>query len=170
VLGLGQQLLGLHLAELGERPPGRLIAPDLLGRGRERVEPVDLGILVGGLVAVEDDLVAGCPARHALADLPDDAGGVRAADVVVLVVVAEDRYGLAEGGPDVVEVHACRHDADGDLEGAGLRDLHLLELEGLERLTLALLADDPCGHRGREHARFHLQLRHLLRIDRHDFS
>ena len=29
-LRLGQQLLGLHLGELGEGAPGRLIAPDLL--------------------------------------------------------------------------------------------------------------------------------------------
>jgi hypothetical protein len=47
---------------------------------------VDLDVLVGGLVAVDDDLVAGLPAGDALADLPDDARGVRAADVVVLGV------------------------------------------------------------------------------------
>ena len=34
---------------------------------------------------MDHDLVAGLPAGHALADLPDDPGGVRAADVVVLV-------------------------------------------------------------------------------------
>ena len=170
VLGLGQQLLGLDLAELGERAPGRLVAPDLLRRRGERVEAVDLGILVGGLVAVDDDLVAGLPAGDALADLPDDAGGVGAADVVVLVVVAEYGHGLAERGPDVVEVHAGRHHAHGDLEGAGLRHLHLLELEGLERLALALLADHPCGHRGRELSGLHVQLRHIVRIDRHVVS
>ena len=65
VRGLGQQLLGLDLGELRERAPARLVAPDLLrGRG-QRVEAVDLGILVGGLVAVHDDLVAGLPARDA---------------------------------------------------------------------------------------------------------
>ena len=150
VRGLGQQLLGLDLGELGEGAPARLVAPDLLrGRG-QRVEAVDLGVLVGGLVAVDDDLVAGLPARHAGADLPDDAGGVRAADVVVLVgVVAEHRHGLAERGPDVVEVHPGRHDADDDLEGAGLGDLDLLDLEGVEGLALALLADDPRRHRRR---------------------
>jgi hypothetical protein len=119
---------------------------------------------------VQDDLVAGRPARDALPDLPDDARGVGAADVVILVVVAEDRDGLAERGPDVVEVHARRHDPDGDLEGAGLRDLHLLELEGLQGLALALLADHPRGHGGRELARFDLQPRHLLRVNRHDVS
>ena len=106
----------------------------------------------------------------ALADLPDDAGGVGAADVVVLGVVAEDRDRLAERRPDVVEVHAGGHHAHGDLEGAGLRDLHLLELEGLERLAVALLADDPGGHRGGELAGLDVELRHLLRIDGHDRS
>ena len=87
---------------------------------------------------------------YALADLPHDPGGVRAADVVVLRVVAEDRDRLAERRPHVVEVHAGGHHAHHHLEGAGLRYLHLLELEGLDRLALALLADDPGGHRGGE--------------------
>ena len=154
-----QQLLGLDLAELGERAPARLVAPDLLARGGERIEAVDLGILVGGLVAVDDDLVAGLPAGHALADLPDDPGGVGAADVVVLVgVVAEHRDGLAERRPDVVEVHAGGHHAHDHLERAGLRDLDLLELEGVDRLALALLADHPGRHRRRELARLGLDV------------
>ena len=54
---------------------------------------MDLGILVGRLVAVDDDLVAGLPAGDALADLPDDPGGVGAANVVAelgMVAVAEN--------------------------------------------------------------------------------
>ena len=122
VLGLGEQLLRLDLAELRERAPARLVAPDLLARRGERVEAVDLDVLVGGLVAVDDDLVAGLPARDAGPDLPDDPRGVRAADVMVLVrVVAEDRDRLAERRPDVVEVHAGRHDAHDDLERARAR-------------------------------------------------
>ena len=70
---LGQQLLGLDLAVLGERAPGRLVAPDPLRRRGHRVQAVHLGVLVGRLVAVDDDLVAGLPARHARADLLDDA-------------------------------------------------------------------------------------------------
>ncbi len=100
---------------------------------------------------MDHDLVAGLPAGDALADLPDDPGGVGAADVVVLVgVVAEHRHGLAERRPDVVEVHAGRHHADDHLERAGLGHLDLLELEGVDRLALALLADDPRGHRRAE--------------------
>ncbi len=52
VRGLGQQLLGLDLGELRERAPARLVAPDLLRRRGQRIEAVDLGVLVGGLVAV----------------------------------------------------------------------------------------------------------------------
>src|SRR6185437_100340 len=131
-------------------------APDPLAGGGERVQAVDLGILVGGLVAVDDDLVAGLPARDPLADLPDDAGGVRAADVMAplrVVAVAPHPDGLAEGGPHVVEVHAGRHHAHNHLERAGLGYLDLLKLERVDRLALALLADDPGGHGGRELSR-----------------
>ena len=170
MLGLGQQLLGLDLAELSERAPGRLIAPDLLGRGGQRIQAVDLGILVRRLVAVDDDLVAGLPARDALADLPDDAGGVRAADVVAplrVVAVAPHADGLAQRGPHVVEVHAGRHHAHDHLERAGLGHLDLLQLERVYRLALSLLADDPRGHRGREIARLGLDGCDLAQIDGH---
>ena len=168
VLRLGQQLLGLDLRELREGAPARLVAPDpLRGRG-ERVEAVDLGVLVGGLVAVQDDLVAGLPARDAGAHLPHDPGGVGAADVMVLLRVrAEDRHRLAQGRPDVVEVHAGGHDADDDLEGRGLGDLDLLDLEGVLGLALALLADDPGGHRGRQLARLGVDAGDLREVDGH---
>src|SRR3954454_3662430 len=150
---LGQQLLGLDLGELRERAPRRLVAPDALRRRGHRVQAVDLGVLVGGLVAVDDDLVALLPARDARADLPDDARGVRAADVVAVlrvVAVLHDRHRLAERRPDVVVVDAGRHHADDDLEGAGLRYFDLLDLEGVLGLAEALLADDPGGHLGRQ--------------------
>ena len=170
VLRLGDELLGLDLRELRERAPARLVAPDpLRGRG-ERVEAVDLGILVGRLVAVDDDLVARRPPGHARTDLPDDPGRVRAADVVVLVgVVAEDGHGLAERRPHVVEVHAGRHDADDDLERAGLRHLDLLDLERVDGLALALLADDPRRHRGGQLARLGVHVCHLRQINGHRF-
>src|SRR6201999_2705590 len=97
----------LDFGELGEGAPGRLVAPDALAGRGERVEPVDLDVLVGGLVAVDHDLVARLPAGDALADLPDDAGGVGTADVVAelrVVAVAEDRDRVAARRPDVVEV------------------------------------------------------------------
>ena len=73
--------------------------------------------------------------------------------MVVLVVVAEDRDRLAERRPDVVVVDAGRHHPDHDLHRARLRYLHLLDLEGVAGLALALLADHPGGHRVRELAR-----------------
>ena len=113
---------------------------------------------------MDDDLVAGLPAGDALADLPDDPRGVGAADVVAVlgvVAVAEDRDRLAERRPDVVEVDARRHHAHDHLEGAGLGDLDLLDLEGVLGLALALLADHPGGHRLGQLARLHVQLRHV---------
>ena len=87
--------------------------------------------------------------------------------VVLLGVVAEHRHGLAERGPDVVEVHAGGHHAHDHLERARLGDLDLLELEGVGRLAEALLADDPGGHRRRELARLGLDVCDLAQIDGH---
>jgi hypothetical protein len=85
-----------------------------------------------------------------------------------VVAVAEDADRLAEGGPDVVEVDAGGHDADDDLEGAGLGDLDLLELERLGRLSLALGPDDPRGHRRGQLARLGLDLRKVRQVHGHD--
>ena len=123
VLGAGEELLSLHLGELGEGAPGGLVARNHLAGRRQRVKAVDLDVLVGGLVAVEDDLVAGLPLGDALADLPDDPRGIGTADVVtvlLMVAVAEDGDRLAERRPDVVEVDPGRHHPDDHLEGAGL--------------------------------------------------
>src|SRR5205807_7261157 len=102
------------------------------------------------------DLVARLPAGHALADLPHDAGRIRAADVVSplgMVAVGEHRDWLALRRPHVVVVHAGGHHSNDHLERAGLRNLDLLELESVKWLALALRADDPCGHGRRELAR-----------------
>ena len=162
VLGAGEELLRLHLGELGEGAPGGLVAPDPLARRGQRVEPVHLDVLVGGLVAVDDDLVAGLPAGDSLADLPDDPRRVGAADVVAVlgvVAVAEDRDRLAQRRPDVVEVDAGRHHADDHLEGPWLGNLDLLELEGVVWLALALLADHPGRHRLGQGSGLDVQLR-----------
>ena len=78
-----------------------------------------------------------------------------------MVAVAEHRDGLAERRPDVVEVDARGHHAHDHLEGAGLRHLDLLELEGVLRLALALGADHPGGHLLRQLARLDVELRDL---------
>ena len=64
-----------------------------------------------------------------------------------VVAIAHHGHGLAESSPDVVVVHAGRHHAHDHLEGAGLGHFDLLELEGVLRFAVALLTDDPGGHR-----------------------
>src|SRR6185437_12609711 len=167
---LGKQLLGLDLAELGERAPRRLVAPDLLTRGGQWAEPVHLGILVGSLVAVDYDLVTWLPAGHAGADLPHDAGGVRSADVMAparMIAVSPHANRLAECRPHVVEVHAGGHDAHDHLERLRLGYLDLLDLEGIGRFALALLADYPGGHRPRELAGLGLDVCDLAGVNGH---
>ena len=119
---------------------------------------------------MHDDLVARLPARDALADLPHDPGRVRAADVVVLLAVAEHRDRLAQRRPHVVEVHARGHHAHDHLERRRLRYLHLLQLEGLGRLALALGADDPGGHRRGELAGLDVERGDLAGVDGHGRS
>jgi hypothetical protein len=125
---------------------------------------VDLDVLVGRLVAVDHDLVAGLPLRHARADRPHDTRGIGAADVVAvlgMVAVVEDRDRLAGGGPDVVEVDAGGHDTHDHLESLGLGNVDLLDLESVGGLTLALLADHPGSHLLGQLARLHVELRNV---------
>ena len=119
---------------------------------------------------MHDDLVARLPARHAGADLPHDPRSVRAADVVSVlrvVAVAPHADRLAERRPHVVVVDAGRHHAHDHLERARLGDLDLLDLEGVLRFALALLADDPRGHRLGQLARLGVNGGDLLEIDCH---
>ena len=162
--GFGRSCWAWTFVNWANEPQVRLVAPDLLARGRERVEAVDLDVLVGGLVAVDDHLVARLPLRDPRPDLPDDARRIGAADVVPplgVVAVVEDRDRLAEGGPDVVEVDAGGHHAHDHLEGAGLGQLDLLDLEGVLGLALALGTDHPGGHRLGQLARFDVELGNL---------
>src|ERR1700692_1321907 len=99
---------------------------------------------------MDHDLVAGLPPSHALADLPDDPRCVRAADVMPplwMVAVSEHRHGLALRRPHVVGLDPGRHHAHDHLERLRLGYVDLLELERVDRLALALLADHPGGHR-----------------------
>ncbi len=87
--------------------------------------------------------------------------------VLGVVAVAEDRNRLAERCPDVVEVDAGGHDADDHLERCGLRDLDLLDLESVLGLAFALLADDPGGHRLRQRAGLHIEIRDFGYVNCH---
>ena len=94
MLGPRHQLAVLHAAELGEGAVRRLVAPDALRRREHRIAAVALLVVAVVLVAMDDDLVADLPALHLGADRPDDARGVRAGDVVGLLVDVEGEIGL----------------------------------------------------------------------------
>src|SRR5207248_11760683 len=135
-----------------------------------RVEPMNFGVLVRGLVAVDHYLVARLPAGDAGPHFPDDPRGVGAADVMAplrVIAVGKNRYWLALSGPHVVVVDPRRHDPDDHLERAGLRHLHLLDLEGVERLALPLLAEYPRRHGARVLAALGLTYRASPPIARH---
>src|SRR6184192_2653133 len=95
-----------------EAAPVRLVRPDLLPRAGHRVEAVALRTLAAALVAVDDDLVAGLPARHARADALDHPRRIRAGDVEVVAGVPEDRDREAHRRPHAVVVDARRHHPD----------------------------------------------------------
>jgi hypothetical protein len=119
---------------------------------------------------MDHDLIPGLPPRDARAHRPDDAGGVRAADVMAplrMVAIVEHGDGLSERCPDVVEVHPRGHDANDHLEGTGLGQLDLLELERVLGLALALLADDPGRHRLGQLTGLDAELRDLRHVYSH---
>jgi len=151
VLGLGQELLRLDQAELGEGAPVGLVAPDLLVLAGQRVLAVARRALAARLVAVQDHLVADLPALHRATDLPDDSGRVRAGDVEVLLRVhLHGRYRLAARGPDAVEVDAGGHHHHQDVERPDLGHRDLLDAHRVARLALAIGADDDGAHQLRQ--------------------
>ena len=171
VLRLGQQLLGLDLAELGERAPGRLVAPDPLrrapraGRGRAPRDPRRRPGCSGSRPRRRAS--SGSRPSPTFQTTPDASEPPMWWPPVRVVAVAEHRDRLAERRPHVVEVDAGRHHAHDHLERAGLGDLDLLELEGVGRLALALLADHPGRHRRGQLARLGLDVCDLAQVNGH---
>src|SRR5690606_10232282 len=146
VAGPRNQLARLHPTELGERAVRGFVAPDALARREHRVAAVALLVVAVVLVAVHHHLVADLPAPHLAADRPDDAGRVRARDVVGRLVHVEHRNRLAQRRPDAVVVDARGHHHDQHLVAVqGGRRHHLL-LHGDAWLAVALAPDDPGVH------------------------
>ena len=113
---------------------------------------------------MDHDLVAGLPLGDALADLPDDAGGVGAADVMAplgVVAVVEHRDGLAERRPDVVEVDpaAITRTITSKAPGSGSSTSSSLKASFGSPSRSA--PDHPGGHRLGQLARLDVQLRDL---------
>src|ERR1051326_3671814 len=67
------QLAGLHAAELRGRAVRRLVTPDALRGGEQRVAAVAFLVVAVVLIAVDNDFVAHLPAPYFAADRPHDA-------------------------------------------------------------------------------------------------
>ena len=146
VLGPLHQLARLDAAELGEGAVRRFVAPDALAGREHRVAAIAFLVVAVVLVAVDDDFVAGLPALHALADRPDDAGGVGAGDMEGRLVDVEGGNGFAEAGPDAVIVDAGRHHEDEHFVGGDLRGRDDFELHGGLGTAMAFAPDRPGVH------------------------
>ena len=143
------QLTVLHAAELREGAVRRLVAPDALRGGEHRIAAVAFLVVAVVLVAMDDDLVADLPALDLGADRPDDPGRVGTGDVIGGLVDVEGRDRLAERRPDAVVIDAGRHHENQHVvavEGPGRHDL---DLHGLFRRPMPVLAHDPGVHRRR---------------------
>src|SRR4029450_13227544 len=89
----------LHATELSERAVGRFVTPDALRDREHRIAAVAFLVVAVVLIAVDDDLIADLPTCDLGTHRPDDARGIRARDVIRLLVDVEHRYRLAELGP-----------------------------------------------------------------------
>ena len=156
VLRLWHALVRLHLRELRERTPGRLITPDPERRVEHRViARHHLRRIDVPRPAVDNDLVADLDALYCRPGLPHDPGSVRPADVVVpglagLLPRPDDVHRRAKASPDVVVVHPGRHHVDEHFVRPDFRRFDHLGLECLDRLPEPRLADHlgmhPRGH------------------------
>jgi len=152
VIGLRQALVGLNLAELRERPPARVVAPDAERRREAGVAPRrDPRVVQVPLPGVHDDTVADLHVRHLGADRVHDARRVRADDVEVgglapasLRLRHVDRD--AAGRPHVVEVHARSHDHHERVLRAELGDLDDLVADRVARLPEPVGPDELGVH------------------------
>ena len=156
-VGLRQALVRLHLAELRERAPARVVAP----HAEAAREP---GVLAGHdpriveipLTRVHDDPVADLHVRHLVAHGVDDARRVGAHDVEVRRLAPpglrlRDVDGHASGRPHVVEVHPAGHDHHEGVVRPELGHVDHLALD--RRLGLAVSIGT---HELRMHLRRHL--------------
>src|SRR5262249_29242646 len=129
MLRLGQALVRLRAGELREAAEAGLVAPDAEAPAEHRIAaPLHDRIVRAPHAAVDDDLVADLHVPDRAAHLPDDPGGVAAADVeaggVGKVGILRPRLGhvdrYAERRPYVVVVDAGGHHPDEHLVGLEL--------------------------------------------------
>ena len=143
------QLPVLHPAELGERAIRRLVAPDALRRREHRVAAIAFLVVAVVLVAMNDDLVADLPSLDLGADRPDDAGRVGAGDMIGVLVHVQGRDRLAKRRPHAIVVDARGHHQNQHVMAVERPGRHDLDLHGLLRRPMPVLAHDPRVHRRR---------------------
>ncbi len=158
VLGPGHTLVGLHLRELGEAPPVRLVAPYPEGRRVHRIDAcLHHRTVAAPHAAVNDDFVPFPGPRDVLADLVDDARRVAPADVEVFLLAGllarrDDVNRHSERRPDIVVVDSRRHHVDEHFVVGDLRCFHDFELEALCRWAETLFSHGERVHPGRDMA------------------
>jgi hypothetical protein len=154
-LGLGQALMRLHLGELRERAPARVVAPHPERRGQTGIPAIDHPrVLEVPLAGVDDDPVPRADVRHAFADRVDDARRVRTDDVEIGRFAPPrlrlgDVDGHAASGPDVVEVDARRHDHHERLVGTDRGDVDHLVADRVLGVAVPVGPDQLRVHTGR---------------------
>ena len=151
-LGLRQALVRLHLGELRERAPARVVAPDAERRRETRVPALGHPRVVEvPLAGVHDDVVAHAYVRDALSHRVHDAGGIRAHHVE-LRWLAPPGLGLRDvhrhtaSGPHVVEVHPRRHDHHERLVRTDLGDVDDLVADRVRRVAVPVGSDELRMH------------------------
>ena len=154
---LRHALVGLHLRELCEGPPARVVAPHAEGPGEAGVlARLDPGVVCVPLAGVHHHAVAHLDVRDLIAHRVDDTRCIRAHDVEVGGLAPSslglgDVHRRAAGSPHVVVVHPRGHDHDERIVRPELGHVDHLVLD--RRLGLAV----PVGsHELRMHLRRHI--------------
>src|SRR5215469_15506143 len=140
------ELAVLDTGELRERAVWGLIAPNALGRREHRIAAIAFLVVAVVLVAVHHDLVANLPALDLGANCPDDAGRVRACNVIGLLVAIERGDRRAERSPKPIIVNAGGHGEEQHVVAIELPGGYDLQLHGLIGRAMPLFPDGPCIH------------------------
>ena len=146
MFGTRHQLLGLHIGKLRERPIRRLISPNPLAGGEHRIPTITFLIVAVVLIAMDNNLIPNFPAFDLVTDSPNDPGGVRSCDMVILPMAIKRADRDAKPGPNAVIIYASRHHENQNLLAIEHRRIHNLNLKCLVRLAVAFTANGPSIH------------------------
>ena len=146
--GLGHELVRFDDRNIGKPTEVCFKTPDTLVSGQHRVV-MRTRVLVINMVAMHGDLVPGLPEPHCRPHPKDDAGCVRADDVLIACMACtpdrftsqpikepKGRERLENRGPDCVEVDGRRHHGDVGLIGRELGKFDLANVNALARILV----------------------------------